>query len=67
MLNYAVKFGYIQANSLTKIGNFKDAYVTKSGITYYTSDEFLKFIKVAKDKAEETEELHEWNYYVFFT
>lgn len=65
LLNFAVKFGYLNANPLTKLGNFKDAYETKESIDYYTSDEFLKFIGKAKSEAE-TKGFYEWNYYVFF-
>lgn len=68
MMNYAVKFDYISINPLPKIGNFKDAYETKKNINFYTSDEFLKYISIAKEHAENTpNNLYEWNYYVFFS
>lgn len=66
MLNYAVKFGYISSNPLSKLGNFKNAYEGKKTINYYTSDEFLKFISASKDHIEKTMNDYEWNYYVFF-
>lgn len=67
MLNYAVKFDYLNSNPLPKIGNFKDAYETKKEIQFYTADEFLKYIHSAKEKAEENPlNIYEWNYYVFF-
>lgn len=61
---------YIQKNPLTSVGNFRDAYEEKSKIDYYTSDEFLNFIKAAKQTAldlqKSSKNIYEWNYYVFF-
>lgn len=67
MLNYAVKFGYISSNPLSRLGNFKNAYEGKTEMNFYTTDEFLKFISAAKSQAELLpNEIYEWNYYVFF-
>ena len=66
MLNYAVKFEYMQNNTLSHIGNFKNAAKAKNELNFYTAEEFLKFSRVAKEKAEKKEGLYEWNYYVFF-
>lgn len=67
MLNYAVKFGYMSSNPLTKIGNFKDAYELKKHMDYYTAEEFLKYIEAAKSEAQkQPNNLYEWNFYVFF-
>lgn len=65
LLNYGIKMGYISSNPLTRIGGFKDAYQEETEIRYYTSEEFLKYISVAKSQAEE-KGFYEWNYYVFF-
>lgn len=65
MLNFAVKMEYLPSNPLTKIGNFKDAYIKKENIDYYTADEFKKFISAAKEEAQRLD-FNEWNYYVFF-
>jgi integrase len=70
MLNYAVKMEYISKNPLLKVGNFKDAYAYKKKISFYTSEEFIKFIEIARQQAlqkeQEENNLYEWNYYVFF-
>ncbi|MCL2546294.1 MAG: site-specific integrase [Oscillospiraceae bacterium] len=70
LLNYAVKMQYINQNLLLIVGNFKDAMYTKQEVDFYTSDEFLQFIEVAKAQAIKHErENHDWSeyeYYVFF-
>jgi len=69
ILNYGVKMDYIGKNHLLKIGTFKDAMYKKSKIEFYTDVEFLQYIKIAKQQAEEQERngnLGEWDYYVFF-
>ena len=70
VLNYAVKMEYIDKNPLTKLGNFKDANIIKNDMDFYTADEFLRFIAVARELAEQSEQasgsLYEWNFYVFF-
>lgn len=65
MLNFAVKMEYLNSNPLTKVGNFKDAYIKKESIDYYTADEFKKFIHAAGEEAERLG-FYEWHYYVFF-
>lgn len=70
VLNYAVSMDYIPSHNLKSVGNFKDPYATKTNIDFYTSDEFIKFIAVAKEQArffeKDTLSIHEWHYYVFF-
>ena len=65
LLSYGVKMELIPNNPLVKIGNFKDANISKAEMDFYTADEFAKFITVAKDKAL-VNNGYEWNYYVFF-
>lgn len=69
MLNYAVKMEYITTNPLTKLGNFKDVNSVKPDMDYYTADEFIKYITAARsiaiDAEAKTNNIHEWNYYVF--
>ncbi len=67
MLNYAVKMGYITKNPLKVLGNFKDPEnFDKSAekLRYYTPEQFLKYIAVARDSAVTCEE---WGFYVFFS
>lgn len=66
MLNYAVKMEYIPKNPLRNIGNFKDVYFEKPSekLQYYTPEQFLKYIGVAREKATTPEN---WGYYVFFS
>lgn len=70
MLNYAVKLEYIPKNPLTKVGNFKSSLVANQDISFYTPEEFRKFINVARTMAVgkqiEKHDLSEWHYYVFF-
>lgn len=67
LLNFAVKMEYLASNPLPKVGNFKDAYTEAKVINYYTADEFLKFIKIAKaDSEQDPNNIYKWNYYVFF-
>lgn len=68
MLNYARKRMYIPQNPLSLIGQFKDAYFSteREKLQYYTPEEFLAFLDVAKNRAEEKTTLSEWSYYVFF-
>ena len=65
LLNYAVSMEYIQKNPLLSIGNFKNVYfeMPEQKIQFYTPEEFLRYIKVAKDSAVT---LTDWGYYVFF-
>lgn len=69
LLNFGVRMGYLSANPLLKVGNFKDALHVPRQIDYYTTDEFQKFIRAAEVSAKEAEKkgnLREWHYYVFF-
>lgn len=70
MMNYAVKMEYLIKNPLSTLGNFRDAYDGKHEMDFYTSNEFLQFIKSAYDFAKKSDKesgsIHEWNYYVFF-
>lgn len=68
LLNFAVKRQYISSNPLSLIGNFKDPYFSQpeEQLHYYTSDEFLRFISIARKEAEEKNTLTEWGFYVFF-
>lgn len=70
VLNYAVRMEYLPRNPLLKIGNFKSTLELKSEMSYYTAEEFLKFINAALKYAEDVERCRnsysEWDYYVFF-
>jgi integrase len=70
LLNYAVKMEYIPKNPLIAIGCFKDATHEKTEMGYYTPEEFLQYISVARDYASkqqaECNSLFEWDFYVFF-
>lgn len=51
LLNYALKMGYIPKNPLLALGTFKDSNVIEEPskkLNYYTPEQFLKFIEVAK-------------------
>ncbi len=67
MLNYAVKMEYIPKNPLTTLGNFKDPELIEKPadtLHYYTPEQFLKYIAVARDTAVSCTD---WGYYVFFS
>lgn len=68
MLNYAKKRTYIHTNPLSLIGQFKDVYFTseQEKLHYYTPEEFLTFLDVARTFAEENDTLLDWGSYVFF-
>lgn len=68
MLNFAVKMGYIARNNLVTLGNFREAYFEKpqDKLRYYTSEQFLKYIRAAKSEAKRKNSLIDWGYYVFF-
>lgn len=70
VLNYAVNMDYISQNLLAKLGNFKSAYESKQEMHFYTAEQFLKYIDMARKSAEDYEQTHnsiaEWHYYVFF-
>lgn len=61
LLNYAVKMDYISSNLLKRLGNFKNAYAESKSIDFYTADEFLEFLSVAHNMAQNSTELYEWN------
>ena len=66
MLNFAVKMDYIPKNPLSALGTFKDSNRFDKPIEklrYYTSEQFIKYIAVAKNSAET---VIDWGYYVFF-
>ncbi len=70
LLNYAVKMEYVEKNPLAIVGNFKNPYEEKKEMDYYTPEEFKTFIATAKRQAEDAESasdnIYEWNFYVFF-
>lgn len=68
LLNYAKKMEYITDNPLVKAGNFNSSMTLESTkeMDYYTTDEFIKYISEAKEIAENSLNLIEWDYYVFF-
>lgn len=66
LLNFAVKMEYLPKNPLLKVGNFKAPLENHKEMLYYTVDEFKKYIATARKRAEETDNLVAWNYYVFF-
>lgn len=68
MLEYAVKHGYLPANPLNRVGNFKEVYFEKpqDRIHYYTEDQFRKYIAQARASAEAKDTIEEWGYYIFF-
>ena len=67
MLNFAVMLEYLPKNPLLKVGNFKAPLETHKEMLFYTSEEFRKYITVAKEKATECQDnIQLWNYYVFF-
>lgn len=68
VLNYAVRMDYIMKNPLNAVGNFKDMDFTPVAdkLKYYTPEQFVKFMAVAKAYAEEENTVTAWGYYVFF-
>lgn len=67
LMNYAVRMEYISSNPLHNVGRFHNPDFTKEmeaeRVRYYTADQFLQFIAVAKADAESKDD---WRYYVFF-
>lgn len=59
MLNYAVQMEYLPSNPILKIGNFKSPLELQEEMQYYTPEEFIKYITVARNS-------EQWGYYVFF-
>ena len=68
LLNYGVRMEYIARSPLAIVGNFKGKDFTsqKDKIQYYTSEEFKRYIAVARRAAEDKDNLFEWGFYVFF-
>lgn len=68
MLNYAVKMEYIAKNPLVSLGNFREVYFEKPAekLHYYTPEQFLLYIKKAREFAEKDGSITGWGYYVFF-
>ncbi len=66
LLNFGVKMDYLPKNILTSVGNFKGTLEIKKEMQYYTADEFKKYIKAAREYAENKPNLDGWDYYVFF-
>ncbi len=69
MLNFAVKMEYIERNPLLKVGNFQAPLEEVKEMDFYTEEEFLKYIRSAKEyciESEKSGDLYNWNYYVFF-
>lgn len=66
LLNFGVKMSYISKNPLTAVGNFKSTLTPQKEMNYYTADEFKLFIAAAREDAENSSDLAEWDYYVFF-
>ncbi len=65
-LNYAVKMEYLPSNPIIKVGNFKAPLEFKKEMDFYTPEEFTKFIRIAKDSAEKSNDIIEWSYHLFF-
>ncbi len=66
LLNWGVKMDYLPQNTLTKVGNFKSSSLVKEEMQYYTSEEFKLFAKTARDEAEKSGIIVDWDFYVFF-
>lgn len=66
LLNYAVKMEHIPKNPLLQIGNFKAPLEDVKEMDFYTPEEFKKFIGVARELAENNNDLQSWSLYVFF-
>jgi len=69
-LGFAVKMEYLERNPLLKLGNFKDAFISKKEMKIYTAEQFTQLKNAIKQLAEEKQEKHgdlsEWDFYVFF-
>ena len=65
LLNFAVRMKYISQNPLPNVKNFRDVdfVPNRERIRYYTQDQFLQFVSVAKSEAETKKD---WRFYVFF-
>lgn len=67
LLNWGVKMDYLPQNTLTKVGNFKSSDFIKEKMRYYTSEEFKIFAKTAREEAEKSGVITDWDFYVFFS
>lgn len=47
LFNYCIKFGYLEKNVASIVGNFKNNYQLDKNVDFFTLDEFKKFISVA--------------------
>lgn len=66
LLNWGVKMDYLPQNILTKVGNFKSSNFVKEEMQYYTAEEFKTFAKAAREEAEKSGIIVDWDFYVFF-
>lgn len=68
LLNWGVKMDYLPQNLLAKVGNFKSSdFTSKEEMRYYTAEEYKAFSKVARDEAEKSGIIADWDFYVFFS
>ena len=68
MLNYAAKIGYIEKNTLSALGSFRDPdeIPTEGKLQYYTAEQFKTYIRVARQEAELHNDYIGYAAYVFF-
>ena len=72
IINFAVKYEYINVNHLAKLGNFKCPEKINKKFQIWTKEEFDKFITVVRNKCIEYEQLSnnedlvQWAYYVMY-
>ncbi len=66
LLNWGVKMDYLPQNVLSKVGNFKSSDFIKEEMRYYTAEEFKMFAKTAREEAEKSGVIADWDFYVFF-
>lgn len=50
ILNYAIRFGYIEKNIASLVGGFTKKRYEKKNVDFWTLEEFKKFISVINDK-----------------
>ncbi len=67
LLNWGVKMDYLPKNNLAKLGNFKSSETIKEDISYYTSEEYKRFISAALTEAKKSNVINDWDFYVFFS
>lgn len=65
LLNYGVKMGYLNKNSLITVGNFKEVLFEQPAekLHYYTAEQFLQFAEALKDNIHSPKD---WGVYAFF-